>query len=61
MVDECGAVGEINGRENEVRGENLPQFYFVHHKSRWEAIDNPPELWHFPAMTNEAYLLAMLP
>jgi hypothetical protein len=44
--------------ETEVLGENLSQRHFVHHKSymtrlgieagppRWEASEQPPELWH---------------
>jgi hypothetical protein len=49
---DCGATGEMKiGRGNQVLGENLPQLYFVHHKShltrpgiepgppRWEASD----------------------
>jgi hypothetical protein len=31
--DECGAIGEIISRENEVLGENLPQCQFFHYKS----------------------------
>jgi hypothetical protein len=45
-------------RENEVLGEKLPHNRYVYHKShmtwpwlepgspRWEAGDEPPELWH---------------
>jgi hypothetical protein len=31
--DECGADSGVTGRENEVLGENLSQYRFVHHKS----------------------------
>jgi hypothetical protein len=30
--DECGAVGGITGKGKKVRGENLLQWHFVHHK-----------------------------
>jgi hypothetical protein len=54
--DECGAVKWL-ARETEVKGENLPQYRFIHHKSqiwsglepippRWEAGDYPAELRH---------------
>jgi hypothetical protein len=43
--DECGAVGEIIGRDTEVLGENLPQCHFVHHISNMTR----PGLEHGPA------------
>jgi hypothetical protein len=36
MIDDgyCGAIGGMKiGGKNEVPGENLPQYHFVHHKS----------------------------
>jgi hypothetical protein len=31
MINECGAIGgTITGWGNEVFGENLPQYHFVH-------------------------------
>jgi hypothetical protein len=52
-----GEIGGMMGRGTEVVEENLPQCRFVHHKPhmlpgrepgppRWEASDQPLELWH---------------
>jgi hypothetical protein len=46
--DECGAVDEMRtGRGTEVFGENLLQFYFIHHKSHmsWPGIEHGPPRW----------------
>jgi hypothetical protein len=49
---------ELMAREAEILGEDLPNCHSVHHKSnmtssgleagppRWEAGDQPPELWY---------------
>jgi hypothetical protein len=46
--DECGVVGGMRiGRGTEVLGENLPHWYFVHHKFRMTApgIEPRPVRW----------------
>jgi hypothetical protein len=61
---DCGEIGGMKiGKGTELLGENLPQRHFVHHKShmnrpgfepgplRWEASDQPLELWRGPHAT----------
>jgi hypothetical protein len=46
--DECGALGGMRiAGETEVRGENLPQFHFAHHKSHmtWPGLEPGPPRW----------------
>jgi hypothetical protein len=46
--DECGAAGGMRiGRANQVPGENLPQRYFVPHKSHMTGpgIEPEPPWW----------------
>jgi hypothetical protein len=44
--DECGVMCLMIGKEAEIRGENLPQCHFVHHKSHmtWPRIEQEPIL-----------------
>jgi hypothetical protein len=60
--DKCGVLCEILAGETEAFAENLPLFYFVHHKFHialhgleiwppwWEDIYSLPNLWHVSAL-----------